>query len=98
MALSGGARRVALEILAYLIKHPEAKDSLAGIRLWWLEEPDQWSDKDVRRAAEALVERGLLRIWEPSPGSVVFGPTGQLLQDPDVFLREFDSEAVDEQH
>jgi hypothetical protein len=97
VALSGGARRVALEILAYLIKHPEAKDSLAGIRLWWLEEPDQWSDKDVRRAAEALVKRGLLRIWESSPGSIVFGPTGQLLQAPDMFLREFESD-VDEQH
>ncbi len=97
MALSGGARSVALEILAYLIKHPEAKDSLAGIRLWWLEEPDRWSDKDVSRAAEALVKRGLLRIWESSPGSVVFGPTGQFLQAPDMFLREFESD-VDEQH
>jgi hypothetical protein len=98
VALSGGARRVALEIVAYLIKHPEAKDSLAGIRLWWLEEPDKWSDKDVRRATEALIKRGLLRVWEPSPGSVVFGPTGELLQAPDVFLREFDSEGVEEQH
>lgn len=98
MVLSGGARRIALEILAYVIKHPEAKDSLAGIRLWWLEEPDQWSDKDVRRATETLVEHGLLRVWESSPGSVIFGPTGQLLQAPDVSLREFDAEGMDEKH
>ena len=98
MELAGRARRIALEILAYLVKHPEAKDSPAGIRLWWLEEPDRWSDKDVHRAAEALVERGLLCIWESSPGSVIFGGTGEFLRTPEPFLREFSSERVDNEH
>jgi hypothetical protein len=96
--LAGRDRRVALEILAYLVKHPEAKDSLAGIRQWWLSEPDQWTDKDVRRAAEELVKRGLLRIWESSPGSVIFGPTGEFLQAPQAFLRELASDRTDGAH
>ena len=88
MELSGRARRVALEILAYLVKNRGAKDSLAGIRNWWLDEPDQCSDKEVRYAVEALVKRGLLCTWESSPGSIIFGPTKEFLEAPELFLHE----------
>jgi hypothetical protein len=80
--------RIAVQILVYLIKHPDAKDSLAGIRLWWLDESEQWSDHDVRQAAEALVERGLLRTWESSPDFVVFGSTKELFQSANAVVRE----------
>jgi len=96
--LAGRARNIAREILAYLVKHPEAKDSLAGIRQWWLDEPDRWSDKEVNRAAEELVKRGLLRVWESSPGSAVFGPTAEFLRTPEPFLRELDSEHINSEH
>ena len=89
MDLTSRQRRIAAQILDYLVKHPEAKDSLAGIRLWWLDESEQWSDHDLQRAAEALVERGLLRTWESSPDSVVFGPTRELFQSADALVREF---------
>jgi hypothetical protein len=89
--LAGQARRIALAILGYLLEHPEAKDSLAGIRLWWIEESDQCSDSDLRLAAEVLVERGLLRAWESSPGSVVYGPSEKFLLSPDRLLREFEA-------
>ena len=96
MELAGQARRIALAILTYLLEHPEAKDSLAGIRLWWIEEPDKCSDKDLRLAAEVLVERGLLRIWESSPGSVVFGPSEKFLTSPERLLREFEAATMSE--
>jgi hypothetical protein len=92
--LAGQARRIALAILTYLLEHPEAKDSLAGIRLWWIDEPDTCSDQDLWQAAEGLVERGLLSIWESSPGSVVFGPSEKFLGAPETLLREFASEPV----
>jgi hypothetical protein len=89
LELTGKARRCAVAILAYLVEHPEAKDSLEGIRQWWIDEQEKCSDKDVRSAAEALVERGLLRIWEASAGSVVLGPSAKFLEAPQVCLREF---------
>ena len=70
----------------YLVKHPEAKDSLAGVRNWWLEEPDHCSEEDVRRAAEALVELGMLSTWESSSGSVIFSPTREFLRAPHAFV------------
>ncbi len=88
MELNGRVRRAALEILAYVVKHPEAKDSLAGIRNWWLNEPDRCSDKDIERATEELLNRGLLRAFELSPGSVIFGPSEQFLEAPQFFMRE----------
>jgi len=87
--LPGTVRQVALEILAYLAKHPEAKDTLEGVRQWWLEDPDRWSERDISSAAQALVDRGLLRVWELSPGSAIFGPTGHFLRSPQKFVREF---------
>jgi hypothetical protein len=96
--LAGRARRIAREILAYLAKHPEAKDTPGGIRQWWLDEPDCFSDKEVRMVAEELVERGLLRVWEAGPGSTIFGPTAAFLRTPETFLREFHSGRVKREH
>ena len=98
MKVTGRVRRVALEILAYIVKHPEAKDSLAGISQWWLDEPDHWSDEDVREAVDALVKSGLLCTWESSPGSVIFGPTKGFLRTPQSFLREIAAERTDSEH
>jgi hypothetical protein len=90
----GRARRIAREILVYLMKQPDAKDSLEGIRQWWLDEPDRWSHEEVDAAAEELVKRGLLRVWESSPGSRIFGATMDFLRTPELFLHEFGSERL----
>ena len=82
-------RRIALEILLYLAEHPDAKDSLAGIRLWWLEEPDKWTVGELQRAADALVRRGILQSWESGPDARVFGPSKHFLEKPEEFIREY---------
>jgi hypothetical protein len=87
VSLSDRERAVALEILAYLAMHPEAKDSLRGIRSWWLKEPDDWTAEEVQRAAGGLVDRGLLRNWASISGSPVFGPTREFLQGPEKSMR-----------
>lgn len=96
MELNGRVRFTALEILAYMVKHPEAKDSLTGIHNWWLNESDGCSDKDVQYAAEELLSRGLLCVWESSPGSVIFGPSQQFLEDPQFFMRQLSGSDKDE--
>ena len=36
-------KQVALEILAHVAQHPQAKDKLEGIAEWWIRErPDVW--------------------------------------------------------
>ena len=91
MESTGKAQRMARNILAYLAEHPDAKDSLEGIRLWWIDKPDECSEQDFREAAEVLLERGLLCTWEAGPGSVVYGASAKFLEAPGRFLRDFNA-------
>jgi len=89
--LSGREQRIAVEILAYLMRHPEAKDSVTGIRLSWLHEPGNWTEQEVKRVTEALVARGMIRTWESGVEFTVLGPTEEFLNSPEAFIREFRS-------
>jgi hypothetical protein len=54
-------------ILRYLSEHPDAADTAAGIRQWWLlHENEERSAKEVQEALDLLVARGLItRIDRP---------------------------------
>jgi hypothetical protein len=93
--LSGRARRIARSILAYLAEHPDAKDSIDGIRLWWVDEPDQCNEMDIQRAIRELSVRGLITSLETAPGSVVFAASKKFMRAPDLALHEFDPNAGD---
>ena len=94
MALSGKARRVARSIVAYLAEHPEAKDSLEGMR-WWIERPEECSETDISDAIKILLGRALLSHWEAAPGSVVFGLNPEFLIHPKLALLKLDSMETD---
>ena len=58
---SGGRKRVAVGILQYLLAHPDAKDSLKGIREQWIVEIGSRSpSEDVQAVLDCLVARGWL--------------------------------------
>jgi hypothetical protein len=49
------------DILAYLVDHPEAQDTLEGITEWWLlEQKIKYQTKIVQEALEELVKSGLI--------------------------------------
>ena len=53
--------QISHEILAYLVEHPEARDTLEGILEWWLLERKIKRQKDqVKEALTELVARGLV--------------------------------------
>ena len=52
---------IAREILAYLIDHPEAQDTLDGVVQWWLLEREiKYQIDKVREALIELVGKGLV--------------------------------------
>ena len=54
-----GKSRIAGEILAYLIEHPDAQDTLDGIVQWWLPECElRYRVALVREAIQELAENG----------------------------------------
>jgi hypothetical protein len=59
--LAGDLSQLAREILAYLVEHPRAQDTLEGIMEWWLLERDLAEQAaKVRLVLEELVEQQLL--------------------------------------
>ena len=58
---STGKSQIAYEILAYLVDHPEAQDTLEGIVEWWLlEQQITRQTAKVRKALAELVTKGLI--------------------------------------
>lgn len=47
-------QKIAYEILAYMLEHPDAQDTLEGITEWWL--PGGDARPNVALVAEALAE------------------------------------------
>ncbi len=69
----GNAQRsveVVREILQYLVNHPAAKDTLAGIARWWLDRQHvERSVEEVAHSVRLLVSRGLILERRRKTGS-----------------------------
>ncbi|MFQ5520188.1 MAG: hypothetical protein ACE5FK_02220 [Candidatus Methylomirabilia bacterium] len=58
---TGTTVEMARDILRYLVRHPEAEDTLEGITRWWLErERIERTVDEVHESLQLLVTRGLL--------------------------------------
>ena len=61
MAISETRKEVSREILRYLLRHPDAQDTLEGISEWWLfEEMLIRKYAEVEAALASLVNRGFV--------------------------------------
>ncbi len=74
-------------ILAYLAAHPDAKDTVDGIRQWWLRPmPDGLRSSDVTRALDELVRRGWLTVSERGRRTIVYGVEKSRLDELRAFI------------
>jgi predicted transcriptional regulator len=60
------------EILRYLLAHPAAADSAAGVRIWWLRDPGEISEAMVRGVLERLLKRGWLITRGDTPETRIY--------------------------
>jgi len=75
----GRAWTVVRQLARYLAEHPEAKDTIEGIRRWWLPEGHGHGADEVQEALDQLVGRGWVveravpphrRLYGANPGRV----------------------------
>ncbi len=70
----GAVNAIAAEIRNYLVVHPDAADSVAGIHRWWLQ--PKWSAERssvIEEALEQLVDDGNVRALSLPDGTTVYG-------------------------
>jgi Fe2+ or Zn2+ uptake regulation protein len=64
---------IAAQILSYLRRHPEAKDTLEGITEWWLlEQRVSVTKAEVKNALADLLNRGLIVQHEVMGGKTYY--------------------------
>ena len=69
---------IAMEIQQYLDKHPRSKDSLEGIRTWWLASAAQTvPSTQVERALERLIAHGLVMKEALPDGRMIYSRAKQ---------------------
>lgn len=61
------------QILLYLLAHPEAKDTVDGIRTWWISKSEDMTSELVASAIDELVRKGWLIEREGVSSPKVYG-------------------------
>ena len=66
------AAKVASELTDYLVRHPMAADTPAGIATWWLSDGMAVRPEAIDQALEHLVARGVLRRRRLPSGELLY--------------------------
>jgi DNA-binding PadR family transcriptional regulator len=90
--MCGPGRPITDQILAYLIEHPEAQDSLEGITEWWLlEQQIRYGLTAVDGALNNLVADDLLVTRQCADGRIYYGLNRAKEREIRRHLREAES-------
>ena len=85
----GPGRPITDQILAYLVKHPEAQDTLEGITEWWLlEQQIRYAVAEVDGALHNLVADDLLVTRQCADGRTYYGLNRAKDREVRRYLRE----------
>ncbi|WKZ19304.1 MAG: hypothetical protein QY310_01795 [Candidatus Jettenia sp. CY-1] len=88
--LSDSNQIVIWDILHYLIKNSDAKDTIDDILKWWVPKViviEQEKSK-VQEALEMLVEKGFITEWETNSSWKYYGVTENQLEEIKNFLQK----------
>jgi hypothetical protein len=84
--LSIAVTRAIHEIVQYMTRHPEARDTLEGIRDWWLPPGSSYTPAELEEALAALTGWGWLVKLTLVEQTVVYGVTEAGLRQGGEFL------------
>jgi hypothetical protein len=74
-------------VVAYLVRHPEAKDTVEGIGKWWHgHEGSEWPPSVLSEVLAYLLERQWMLVRNLSPGEQLYRGNPQHLADMQRFL------------
>lgn len=88
--LSKTVNRAIHEIVQYMTRHPEARDTLAGIRDWWLSPESTYTTAELQQALDTLTAWGWLVKQTLVTQTVVYGVSEAGLGPANEFLEKQD--------
>ncbi len=78
-------------VLQYLIAHPDAKDTVQGILLWWLPvDAIERGEEEVQEALDTLVAQGWLTQRQTTTAQTLYGLNQEKLEEIQQFLGAWD--------
>jgi len=81
--------QVARAILAYLYRHPDAQDTLAGITEWWLaDEQVKTRTVTIKEALDELIEKGFVFAQKGKDLQIRYRMNEQRLKDVEPLLKQ----------
>jgi hypothetical protein len=86
--LPNTVRRAIHEIVQYMTQHPEARDTLSGIRDWWLPPGSSYTSVELQQALDTLTGWGWLVKYALVKQTVVYGVAEAALDRAKEFLRK----------
>ncbi len=85
-----GRQELIREILGYLIQFPESKDSVEGVRQWWITKRQaNYRREEVEEVLERLVGTGW--VTKRPPAESLYSLNGERIAEIQQFLCEQDT-------
>ena len=89
-----GQRRAVIQaVLNYLVKNPDAKDTIEGVRRWWL--PDVYREQrqeEVEKTLDFLASKNWLSIRMTSQQKKIYGLNKDFLEQVKNYLSDSDDQ------
>ncbi|KKO19065.1 MAG: hypothetical protein DCC43_09085 [Candidatus Brocadia sp.] len=82
-----------LDLIQYIFKHRNAKDTFDGIIQWWISsEPRfKWKKEEVQATIDFLVSKGWLKIrYIQSPPQRIYAVNKERIEEMEAFLEKYE--------
>lgn len=88
-----------LDLIQYIFKHQNAKDTLEGVIQWWIssESRFKWKKEEIQETIDFLVSKGWLKVqYIHVPPQRIYAVNKEQLEEMEAFLAKYENTEINE--